>query len=255
VFNTFRLIGFGFGPIVAGAVQQTLGINAAFAVAVAGAAVSFLMVLAVVDDPPATEASASDDLSVAVRGDRTLLDPVFALGLATACMALTIALFAALKGPINERLGQGDFFFGLQFAGAVIGNVVLQVPVGNAADVRGRRPFIVGGFVVLIPAVLAQAVVMDPWLMVGARLLQGVAVAMVFAPALAVAGDLAGEGQSGSTLSILTMGFGFGVAIGPTAAGFLFGYGFPVPFLFGGVAAVVGLALVSTQVEETLGAG
>jgi len=252
VFNTFRLIGFGFGPIVAGAVQQTYGVNAAFAVAVAGAAVSFGMVIVLIEDPERTEAEAADDVSLSVRGDRRLLDPVFALGVATVCMALTIALFAALKGPINERLAQGDFLFGVQFAAAVIGNVALQMPVGNAADAYGRRPFIVGGFVVLVPAVLAQGFVGSSLAMVAARLLQGVAVAMVFAPSLAVAGDLAGEGQSGTTLSVLTMGFGLGVAVGPTAAGFLFEFGFAVPFLFGGVVALLGLGLVYTQVVETL---
>ncbi|MFB6218011.1 MAG: MFS transporter [Halobacteriaceae archaeon] len=254
VFNTFRLVGFGFGPIVAGAVQQAYGVNAAFAVAVAGAAVSFGMVVVLVEDPERTEATAAENLSVSVRGDGRLLDPVFALGVATVCMALTIALFAALKAPINERLGQGDFLFGVQFAAAVIGNVVFQLPVGNAADAYGRRPFIVGGFVVLVPSVLAQGLVGSSLAMVGARLLQGVAVAMVFAPSLAVAGDLAGEGQSGSTLSVLTMGFGLGVAAGPTAAGLLFEFGFAVPFLFGGGVAVLGLALVYTQVVETLDA-
>jgi MFS family permease len=87
--------------------------------------------------------------------------------------------------------------------------------------------------------------------MFGARFVQGVAGAMVFAPALALAGDLAPEGQSGSTLSVLTMAFGFGVAAGPLAAGFLVAFGFVVPFAFGSVLAAVGAVLVWTQVEET----
>ena len=41
-------------------------------------------------------------------------------------------------------------------------------------------------------------------------------------------------------------------AIGPLASGVLFGYGFVAPFAFGAVLAVVALALVVTQVEETL---
>jgi len=51
----------------------------------------------------------------------------------------------------------------------------------------------------------------------------------VFAPSLALAGDLAREGESGTTLSVLTMGFGFGVAVGPLASGWLVGFGFVVP--------------------------
>jgi MFS family permease len=88
--------------------------------------------------------------------------------------------------------------------------------------------------------------------MLVARLVHGVSVAMVFAPSLAIAGDLAGEGQSGTTLSVLTMAFGFGTAIGPLLSGALFGFGFAVPFTVGAALAVVALVLVVTQVEETL---
>jgi MFS family permease len=88
--------------------------------------------------------------------------------------------------------------------------------------------------------------------MLVARLVHGVSVAMVFAPALAVAGDLAGEGESGTTLSVLTMAFGLGTAVGPLASGALFGFGFVVPFAVGSVLAIAALALVATQVEETL---
>lgn len=88
--------------------------------------------------------------------------------------------------------------------------------------------------------------------MVAVRVLQGVAAAMVFAPALALAGDLAKEGQSGTTLAVLSMAFGLGTALGPLASGFLIRYGFFTPFAYGAELAIVGLGLVYTQVEETL---
>jgi MFS family permease len=130
--------------------------------------------------------------------------------------------------------------------------VFFQVPVGRLSDEYGRRPFLLAGFVILAPSVLLQGIVLDPWLMLGARFVQGVAVACVFAPALALAGDLAGKGQSGTQLSVLTMAFGLGVALGPLASGFLVSYGFAVPFAFGAALALVALVLVITQVEETL---
>jgi MFS family permease len=49
------------------------------------------------------------------------------------------------------------------------------------------------------------------------------------------------------------MAFGFGTAVGPLLSGALFGYGFVVPFAVGAILAVAALALVVTQVEETLG--
>jgi MFS family permease len=86
--------------------------------------------------------------------------------------------------------------------------------------------------------------------MIALRFLQGAAVAAVFAPSLALAGDLATEGQSGSTLSLLTMGFGLGIAIGTLLSGILVGFGFAVPFVVATAGGAVGLALVYTQVHE-----
>ncbi|EMA66679.1 major facilitator superfamily MFS_1 [Halorubrum aidingense JCM 13560] len=267
VYNTFRLIGFGFGPVLAGVVVEAGpydlspvglpvvdGFDAAFVVAAAGAYLSFALVYLLVQDA-AESSEASDDLSIRVRGEDRLLDPVFALGLATVSMGLCIALYATLQNQVNVRLDQAPVWFGLQFAAVTIANVLLQVPVGQASDRIGRRPFLLAGFVLLAPTTLLQGIVTDPVVMTLVRLGQGVAVAFVFAPSLALAGDLAREGESGTTLSVLTMGFGFGVALGPLASGWLVGFGFVVPFAVGAVLAVVALVGVVTQVEETLGAG
>ena len=289
VFNTFRLAGFGFGPIVAGllvtggfgavggeasgptAVARyglpavlgggtVSGYTAAFGVAVAGAAVSLVLVSLFVNDPADSGADAGADLSIAVRdrAGEALLDPVFVLGVATLFMATGIAVFATLQAEINAALGQGPFLFSVQFAAVVVANVALQAPLGSLSDTYGRRPFIVGGFALLVPSLLAQAYLVtpgapaSPLLMVAGRLVQGVAVAMVFAPSLALAGDLARRGDSGTKLSVLTMAFGLGVAAGPTAAGFLVRYGLPVPFGFAAALGVAALALVYSQVSDTL---
>ncbi|NHN62173.1 MFS transporter [Haloarcula sp. JP-Z28] len=273
VFNTFRLIGFGFGPIIAGVVitgglaandvvtyriagTAISGFTAAFAIAVLGAVVSLALVWALIQDPP-FEAEAGKDLSIAILDrDGEGLDSVFVLGVGTFMMASTIALFATLEGPVRMRLNESTLFFSVQFAAVVIANVVFQVPIGRASDRFGRRPFIVAGFVILVPSVFAQGIVTGPWLMLLARFVQGIAVALVFAPSLALAGDLAGARGSGTTLSVLTMAFGLGVAIGPLASGLLYNFGsFSTPFTAGAALAFVGLVLTYTQVEETLDLG
>jgi MFS family permease len=263
VYNTFRLVGFGTGPIAAGALVSAGpyrfagvgldGFEATFYLAAGMAALGFLLVTVLIEDP-ADLRKASDDLSIAVfdpegRG----LDPVFTLGVATLFMATGIALFATLQPQVNARLGQGATWFGLQFSAFIFAQILLQVPVGRASDRWGRRPFIVWGLVLLAPTTLVQGLVLSSELMLLARFLQGVAGAMVFAPALALAGDLTTGGDSGTKLSVLTMAFGLGIAFGPLSAGFLVGLGFVVPFAFGTLLALCGLALVYTQVEETVG--
>ncbi len=265
VYNTFRLVGFGAGPIVAGAVVNAgpytvpgvatiTGFDAAFYVAAITAAISYLLVTILISDPGSTQANAGADLSIDVfdRSGRNLFDPIFTLGIVSLFMATAIALFATIQPQVNARLDQGSTWFGLQFAAFILAQVVLQTPIGRACDVYGRRPFVLWGTVLLIPTTLVQGFIWTSEAMFLARLLQGIAGAMVFAPALALAGDLAGEGESGSKLSVLTMAFGFGIAIGPFSSGALIGFGFPVPFIFGTALAALGAVMVYTQVEETL---
>ncbi|WP_049971550.1 MFS transporter [Haladaptatus cibarius] len=265
IFNTFRLLGFGLGPIAAGSVVdggpytlagiQLSGFDAAFYFAAVGAFVSYLLVTLLVSDPEQTQASAGEEFDLSLRDSEGGLDPVFTLGLTTLFLAISIALLATIEPTINDRLDQGKTWFGLQFAAFVLAQVALQAPVGRASDRFGRRPFIIAGMVILVPATFVQGFVDTSVQMLVARLLQGVAGALVFAPALALAGDLAREGQSGTQLSILTMAFGLGTAIGPLASGFLVRYGFEMPFEFGAALAALGAVLVYTQVEETVAVG
>ncbi|MFB6092814.1 MAG: MFS transporter [Haloquadratum sp.] len=263
VFNTFRLLGFGLGPIVAGGVVSSgpyrlggvhvTGFNAAFAIASLGALVSFVLVFSLVRDPDEVEAT-DDDLDVAVfaTGRDALLDPVFTLGVATLFMAIGIALLSAIEPQVNAHLDQGAFLFGVEFAVFVLVQVLLQAPVGSATDEYGRKPFILGGLLLLAPATLAQGLVTEPWMMVLARAVQGIAGTAVFAPALALAGDYARTGESGTQLSVLTMAFGLGVAIGPLVSGALASVSYVAPFALGAALALVGAALVHTQVEDTI---
>ena len=259
LFNTFRLLGFGVGPLVAGVVvaggpyavagRPVSGFDAAFLTAVVGAAVSFALISLLITDPERT-AVAGEDISVRVRGEEGWLDPVFALALATIVMAMSIAIYAPLANVINDRLNQGSFLYSIQFGATVFANVLFQLPIGRLSDRYSRRPFLIGGFVLLLPTTLAQGLVTSSNAMIVARFLQGLAVAAVFAPSLALAGDLAREGASGSTLSLLTMGFGLGIAVGTLLSGVLVGFGFVVPFAVATGAGAVGLVLTVTQVTE-----
>ncbi len=279
-YNTFRLVGFGVGPIAAGGVIAAgpysiplgdtalaiTGFDAAFYFAASTATLAFLLVTVLIRDPAVEPVEPDDSAlgSIAIfdRSGTQLLDPVFALGVVSFFMAVGITVFATLGDIVNTELNQGPEMFGLQFAAFVLAQIFLQAPIGRATDFYGRKAFLLCGTVLLVPTTLVQGfvpditflsgVVSDPWLMFSARFLQGVAGAMVFAPALALAGDLAPKARSGSTLAVLTMAFGFGVAAGPLLSGLLVAWGFAVPFAFAAVLSAVGVVLVLTQVEDVV---
>ncbi len=264
VFNVFRLIGYGLGPLIAGAVVSnesyavplvgvTLsGFDAAFFIPALGAIVSAFIVSVFVSDPETISPSSDSGFALSVfADDDSLLDPLFTLGLASLFVATGMALFSTIQPVINDHLSQNAALFGVEFAAFTVAELITQIPVGRASDRYGRRPFIIGGFLLFAPVTFLQGFVTAPWQMIAARFAQGAAAAMVFAPALALAGDLAAKGESGTKLSILTMSFGLGTAIGPLASGFLIRYGYAVPFAFGGIVSALGAVLVYTQVEET----
>ena len=269
LFNAFRMLGIGLGPIAAGVIVEggpyslsvigvpVTGFDAAFYVAGLTVFVSYVAVWALVSNPETLEASAGEDLSIDVfaKESDTLLDPIFTLAVAGMFMAIAIGLITTLEPVINERLEQHTAWCGLQFGAFVLAQILLQIPIGAASDRWGRRPFVLLGLAVLVTATLAQGLVTTSWGMLLTRIGQGISGAMVFAPGLALAGDLADARNAGTKLSVLTMSFGLGTAIGPLAAGFLVRFGYATPFVFGAALALVGVVLVYTQVEETVNTG
>lgn len=262
VYNSFRLTGFAAGPLASGALVeagpyalpilgQVDGFTAAFMVAALAAAISTVLVALLVQDPEDLEpTSESVPFRLWAESPDKLLDPVFSLGTATFFMSTGFALLAAIEPAVNERLDQGAFLFAIEFSILVAVLAVAQPIVGKASDRVGRKPFIVAGLVALVPTTFAEGLLYEPWQMMTARGLQGLSAAMVFAPALALAGDMAGKGQSGAQLSVLTVSFGLGISFGAMVSGYTIRFGFVTPFAVGAVLAAVGAVIVQTQVEE-----
>lgn len=267
MFNFFRFLGYGFGPVFAGTIVERgpyvlgsfrlSGFRMAFYAAALLAGLSMVFVGVFVREPDSEGSTADADSglfgSISILGgeNTSLLDSTFALAVASFFMAINISLYATLQSPINDKLGQGEFLFGVQFAMVMISCVLLLVPVGRACDRVGRRPFLLGGFVLLSPSVLVQGLIASPEQMIVARLFQGVAAAMIIAPGLALAGDLVSDGQETTELSFLTMGFALGTALGPVVSGVLAGFGLFVPFAFGALLAVTGFFIVYFHVPES----
>lgn len=267
IYNAFRLVGFGIGPVgagivlaggpygipVGGSITVLTGFDAAFLFAGATAAIAFALVFVSICDP-ASGATANEHGSTQQTDDGSrrsvITRPIIALGVVSFLAAVSIALFATLGDLVNARLDQGSQMFGLQFAAFVFAHIVFQAPIGRATDFVGRKSFIVAGALLLVPTTALQGFVMDPWHMFAVRFAQGTAAALVFSPAMALAGDLAPRNGSGETLSVVTMSFGLGIAVGPFLSGVLVTAGFAVPFVTGAAFAGIGAILVMAAVAE-----
>jgi len=266
VYNSFRLIGFGLGPLASGILVENgpyqlplidpiNGFVASFLVASGAALLSALLVAFLVSDPEETEPSKRKmKIRITSKEKGRLLDPIFALALATLVMSFGFSLLAPIETKTNERLAQGPFMFSLEFS-ALIGALAIAQPIiGKASDKFGRRIFVLIGLIGLVPIVFLEGLVTQPWQMITARALHGVSAAMVFAPSLALAGDLAEKGETGTQLSIVTMAFGLGISMGSFVSGYAVRFGYITPFFAGAILAGIGALIVSTQVPKNVDA-
>ena len=108
------------------------------------------------------------------------------------------------------------------------------------------------GLLVLAPATAALGEVTNLFEFILSRFIQGIASAAIVAPALALAGDESREGGQGRQMSIVTMGFGWGIAFGPLLAGVLSILSFKLPFWVSGLLCLVGAGVVHRYMSETV---
>ena len=253
VFTTFRMIGFSIGPLLGGWLHVRYGFDVVFWVGAGLVTLGVVAVQAWVDEPVKAPRSTPATFRLF---DRSLYDAgLLGLGFATFVMASAVVMMSALENELNARLDQTAIGFGVAFSALTVTRVVFQVPLGRWSDSVGRRPLVIAGLLLLAPATAAIGFTTSTLQLTLVRLAQGLASAAIAAPAFALAGDLSKAGGEGRQMSVLTLGFALGIAVGPLLAGLLGVLGLALPFVIGGVLALVAAAVVVRWVPETVERG
>jgi MFS family permease len=251
VYSTLRMAGFAIGPLVGGLVYDHFGFSAAF---YAGAAFIFLGMLLVqmwVNDVPA-DISSKTARPFRVIDRELLAAGIIGAAIATFVMASAFSMMGTLENEFNARLHETVVSFSIAFSALMVSRLLFQVPLGQVSDHIGRKPLIIAGLILLAPATALLGEAETPLQLTGLRVLQGLASAGIAAPAFALAADLARTGGEGRQMSIITMGFGLGIALGPLLAGVLAVSSFELPFLVGGLMSLIGAWIVHRYVPETV---
>jgi MFS family permease len=179
---------------------------------------------------------------------------VVGFGTFLALMAYTAPL--ASLPAIAADLGAGVSASSWIVASMSVGFAVALVPTGALGDDIGRRRVFTAGAVVLALSSALGAVAPDAWVLVAARIVQGLGAAAVLACGLALIGAAypAGPARAGAMAWWGAM-FGAGVAVGPVLMAVVeLGTSWRVTY---GVLALLGLGLAlagpALLTESTLG--
>ncbi|MEJ2657521.1 MAG: MFS transporter [Desulfobacterales bacterium] len=252
-FTTLRMVGMATGPLLGGFLHDSLGFNAAF---YAGAAVLFFAMIIVQAGVAYQEPPSQEDVTCSEIVDLSIVNrQLLSAAIATFLMASAFTLVTTLENQINSRLGIGAFGFGIVFSALMVGRLVFQVPMGHLSDRLGRKPFVAGGLVLMALTTALLGETSSLYLFAIERFVQGLASAAIVAPALAYAGDLAQEQSQcrrSRMMSLVTIGFGLGIAFGPLMAGALAIISYRLPFLVDGGLCLVGVVIVFIFMGETV---
>ena len=115
------------------------------------------------------------------------------------------------EGPLTA----GSIGVGIAVGAASVTALLAQPPAGRLGDLRGRRPLMIGGGVLMVVGAAGLVVSEHIVPVVGLRLLTGVGEALFLVGGLSIVNDLAPDHRRGEALSLYTIASYSGLAIGP----------------------------------------
>jgi MFS family permease len=256
VFATADIIGFGTGPLIAGAIRQGVGFDAVFVTMAVLMGTSALIVITFLPRAaPRTHRSSEDAVAqtsfLSALSDRLVLAVVINMSLVSLSFG---ASFAFLGLRLEEDIGVSPLLIGLAFATQDLTGGVAQPLFGRLAD-RYYRPLLVAIGLGLLGVLQAGIGQVESYLLVvaflfgmgAAQAISGVASSAI----QVVAGRRVGMG---TVLGLGSFGNGMGIIAGSLIGGWLTELsGIPAAFLFSGVVIGLGapLFLLLTRGQQT----
>ena len=259
--ETFNHAGNACAALLAGLFAYLFGPVAVFylmAVMALASVIAVLFVSAEAIDHDVARGLQPGDRSHQPSGFKVLLSnrPLLMFAL---CCALFHLANAAMLPLVSQKLAQANLHLATPLTSAcIVAAQLVMVPMallaGAKADVWGRKPLLLAGFLILPLRGLLYTFSDDPYWLVAVQLLDGVGAGLFGALFPVMVKDLTlGSGHFNVSLGALTTAFGLGAALSNGLAGFVVeAAGYSAAFLtLAGVAAAAFLLLL-IGVPETL---
>jgi DHA1 family multidrug resistance protein-like MFS transporter len=246
IYSSLRGLGFGSGPIVGGAIVSYYGFVSAFYVCAFLGILSTLLIFFFVNEP---HDSAHKEISDRASGTN---DPQFiVLAIAMFMMMVGITIIFAFLPEYKIMLNASELPLSMAVSAYVFVRVLFQTPMGIVSDRVGRKKIVAYGLLLNVPVVIGLGYAGSITELIILRAVQGISMAAVETPVMALAVELTGGKAISSKVSIITAAQAGGMALGPIMGGLLAGYvSFRTPFYLCGALILMSFILVLAKVKE-----
>ncbi|MBP2029628.1 MFS family permease [Methanohalophilus levihalophilus] len=250
IYSSLRGFAFGIGSVLGGAVVTYYGYVSGFYISAALVLLSLVLISFFVKETHIPQTKPIQDTA----DEKSSIINVLAV--AMFMMMVGIMLILSLLPAYQSRLIATEFALSIAFSAYVITRIVFQVPMGIISDRFGRKFLIIAGIFLNAAIVYGLGHVGDINSLIFLRVLQGIAMAAVETPLLALAVEISGEEKVTSRVSTITGMQAAGMAMGPLVGGIFGGYvSFETPFHLSSVLILLSGLLVwwtlRTQKEIT----
>ncbi|WP_292466482.1 MFS transporter [Methanolobus sp.] len=246
IYSTVRGFGFGMGSIIGGVIASYYSFATAFYVCSLLGFASLVLISFFVSETH-NGAPAKQKISEPGQGFQFAI-----LATAMFMMMAGIMIIFAFLPEYETRLNTGQVSLSIAVSAYVIVRVLFQTPMGFISDRLGRKNIIALGLLLNIPIVIGLGHVENVNQLIVLRAVQGISMAAVETPIMALAVDLAGASVS-SKVSSITASQAAGMALGPIIGGLLAGYiSFELPFYLCAIMLLLSLLLVLGGIKDPM---
>ncbi len=135
--------------------------------------------------------------------------------------AMGAGFVAPLLPVYAHELGAGTFQIGLIFGAFSVTRTLFVPYFGALSDIKGKKPFLTWGLLLYCILSIFFSLAHNVWALVGLRLGQGFASAMIFPVAQAYVGEITPAGKEGRIMGLFNISLYAGLSAGPVLGGML----------------------------------
>jgi multidrug resistance protein len=140
-------------------------------------------------------------------------------------------------------LGADELTIGVIFGVFSVALLVFSIPLGLLSDRTGRQPVMVAGMLSLAAATVVFAFSANIYVLIAARIIQGISGAATWSAGLALLADTYGPEERGEKLGFAMSVMSVGMLLGPVAGGLIYDHlGYTATFVIPAIlASVIGV--------------